>query len=156
MFDVHISTAYRLKEKFKQDNTVKRRVGLGRPRKTSFEDGAPMVEAHENDRFRIPEETCLDFNVSGRTVSRRLKESGLRARKAATKPHLKPEHREARMNWAVKYRRWTLADWSNVLFTDEASFSVSQRDGRVHCYRRTNERYLDNTVRETMNRDMVV
>ena len=72
LFDVHISTVYRLKVKFEQVNTVKRRVGSGRPRKTSFEDGARMVEAHENDRFRISEETCLNFNVSGITVSRRL------------------------------------------------------------------------------------
>ena len=44
------------------------------------------------------EETCLDFNLSERTVIRQLKESGLSAKKAATKPYLKPEHREARMN----------------------------------------------------------
>ena len=62
-----------------------------------------MVEAH--DRFRIPEETCLDFNVSGRTVSRRLKESGLRAKKASTKPYPKPEHREARMNCVLLFDR---------------------------------------------------
>ena len=62
LFDVHISTVYRLKEKFEQDNTVKRIVGSGRPRKTSLEADAQLVEAH--DRFRIPEETCLDFNVS--------------------------------------------------------------------------------------------
>ena len=98
LFNVHISTVYRLKEKFEQDNTVKRRVGSGRPKKTSFENDARMVEAHENYRFRISEKTCLNFNVSGITVSRRLKESGLRAKKTATKPYLKPEHREIRMN----------------------------------------------------------
>ena len=64
-----------------------------------------MVEAHENDRFRISEETCSNFNVSGITVSRRLKESGLRAKKAATKPYLKPEHREARKNCVPLFDR---------------------------------------------------
>ena len=101
LFDVHLFTVYRLKEKFEQDNTVKRRVGSGRHRKISFEDDARMVEAH--DHFRIPEETSLDFNVSGRTVSRRLKDSGLRAKKAATKPYLKPEHREARVNCVLLF-----------------------------------------------------
>ena len=96
LFDVHISTVYRLKVKFEQVNTVKRRVGSGRPSKKSFEDDARMVKAH--DRFRITEETCLNFNVSVRTVSRQLKESGMRAKKAATTPYMKPEHKEERMN----------------------------------------------------------
>ena len=152
IFNVHKTSVYRLKEKFDRDGTVKRRKGSGRPRKTSVHQDEDIVRLHEEDRFRIPAETASDLNLGSNTIKRRLKESGMKARKAAIKPRLKVQHRVARMQWAIEHRRWTLADWSNVLFTDEASFSLSKRDNRVFCYRRTHERYLDSTVRETINR----
>ena len=39
-----------------------------------------------------------------------------------------------------------------MLFTDEASFSVSSKDGRDFCYRRQYDRYLDCTISESRNR----
>ena len=56
------------------------------------------------------------------------------------------------MEWAVAHHRWTCAQWSRVLFTDEASFSVANKDGRFYCYRRQNERYAEGNIREHMNR----
>ena len=34
------------------------------------------------------------------------------------------------MRVAVTHHRWTCVKWSRVLFTEEASFSVANKDGR--------------------------
>ena len=86
IFNVHKTSVYRLKEKFDRDGTVKRRKGSGRPRKTSVHQDEDIVRLHEEDRFRIPAETASDHNLSSNTITRRLKESGMKARKAAIKP----------------------------------------------------------------------
>ena len=53
---------------------------------------------------------------------------------------------------ATQHQRWTNAQWSNVLFTDESSFSVSIGDNRLYCYRRSNERYIDDCIQQSPNR----
>ena len=90
--------------------------------------------------------------ASAQTVRWRLWEHGLKARKPASKPRLTQEHKKTRMLWAVAHHRWTCEQWSRVLFTDEASFSVTNKDGRFYCYRRQNEHYVVGNIREHMNR----
>ena len=152
LFNVNKTTVYRLQKKYEQTRSVKRSRGSGRPRKTTHEEDRDIVTIHENDRFKNPKATASDANLSVWTVRRRLKEQGLSPRKPACNPRLTVNHREARLQWAVIHRRWNLDQWSKVLFTDEASFSVSSKDGRDFCYRRQNERYLDCTISESRNR----
>ncbi len=45
-------------------------------------------------------------------------------RKRATKPLLKPKHRQKRLTWAKEKKNWTVAQWSKVLFSDESKFSI--------------------------------
>jgi len=152
LFNVNKSTICRLKQKYELKGSVRRSAGSGRRRKTTADQDKEIVALHENDRFRVPKETASGTNISARTVRRRLKEKGLCPHKPARKPRLTLKHREVRLQWAVTHRRWNLEQWSRVLFTDEASFSVSCKDGRVYCYRRTHERYIDSTISESMNR----
>ena len=148
---VNETTVYRIMRNFEEEGTVKRKKGSGRSRTTSQEQDEEIVQAHENNPFLIPAKTASTFNVSAQTVRRRLREHGLKARKPASKPRLTQDHKEARMEWAVAHHRWTCAQWSRVLFTDEASFSVANEDGRFDCYRRQNERYAEGNIREHMN-----
>ncbi len=46
-------------------------------------------------------------------------------RKRATKPLLKQKHRPNNLTWAKEKNNWTVAQWSNVLFSDESKFSIS-------------------------------
>ena len=124
---------------YEQTRTVKRSRGSGRPRITTNEEDKDIVMIHENDRFKNPKATASYANISVWTVRRRLKEQGLSPRKPACKSRLTVNHREARLQWAVIHRRWNLDQWSKVLFTDEASFSVSSKHGRDFCYRQQNE-----------------
>ena len=152
IFNISKKSVYKLIKKYNNEGTVKRTSGSGRHRKTTTEVDALIVQQHELNRFRSPSETAIEVNVSSRTVRRRLREQGLTARKPACKPLLKQHHREARLAWAATHQRWTQAQWENVLFTDESSFSVSIDDNRLYCYRRKHERYLDECINQSLNR----
>ena len=86
--------------------------------------------------------------ISGQTVRRRLRESGLRAMRPVIGPILKQRHRIARLAWARARRRWGLHTWQNILFSDESRFSLSLSDGRYRVYRRRGERVTNQCVYE--------
>ncbi len=46
------------------------------------------------------------------------------------------------MNWARRYRRWTLRQWSDIIFSDESVFVVEKIDRNMRVYRRVNERLV--------------
>ena len=56
------------------------------------------------------------------------------------------------MQWAVSHHRWTCEQWSRVLFTDEASFTVSTKDGQFYRYRQDNKCYLAENILDHTNR----
>ncbi len=46
-------------------------------------------------------------------------------RKRATKPLLNQRQHQKHLTWAVEKKNWTVAQWSNVLFSDESKFCIS-------------------------------
>lgn len=52
--------------------------------------------------------------ISQRTVQRRLAENELIARKPARKPKLTPAMIKKRLDWARKYKNFTIQDWEKV------------------------------------------
>ena len=75
-----------------------------------------------------------NIRISGQTVRRRLRESGLRARRPVVGPILKKRHRTMRLAWARARRRWRLHIWQHVLFGDISRFSLRFSDGRYRVY----------------------
>ena len=53
--------------------------------------------------------------VSERTVRRRPSEVGLGSYIAAEKPGLRPENVQLRMEWALRYKDWTIEDWKRMV-----------------------------------------
>lgn len=53
------------------------------------------------------------------TMRRRLNENGLKYRSTVKKPLLTEKHMEKRLSWAKENKN---RDWSNIIFSDEASF----------------------------------
>lgn len=89
--------------------------------------------------------------VSIRTVSRRVKELGYNSEKPLRKPLITSRQKENRIKFAKKYSTWTEEDWLNVLWSDEATFTVTcNRGGRVYRRKESDPldpRYLENTVK---------
>lgn len=66
--------------------------------------------------------------VSPRTVRRRLHSVGLTYGSMLPKPLLKLEHRQKRLAWAKENSE---RDWSNVVFTDEATININIKRKKV-------------------------
>ena len=59
--------------------------------------------------------------ISERTVRHRRSEAGLGSYVAAEKPGLRPENVTARLEWAIRYKDWTIEDWKRFIWSDESS-----------------------------------
>lgn len=69
-------------------------------------------------------------NVSVRTIQRVIRHRlHYRKVKARTKPHVNETQRKRRRDFAKKHKDWDLVDWRKVLWTDEATFSISDTRG---------------------------
>ena len=84
--------------------------------------------------------------VSPRTVRNRLREANIHPQRPAIRPTLLQRHREARLAWCRRHRRFNNRDWVEVLFTDESRFHIDSSDSRSRTYRRVGERYSDACV----------
>lgn len=124
-----------------QDNKENVEVNKGgRPRKLTVKDAemarlflkqkkarsAPMVTRMLNERLTQP--------VSAQTVRRALRNIGMDCGKKTKRPALKPQHKEARRRFAIKYREWTLEDWKRVVFSDESKFNRISSDGMQYFW----------------------
>ena len=89
-----------------------------------------------------------NIHISGQTVRRRLRDSGLRARRPVVGSIRIQRHRTrpARLASARTHRPWRLHTWQHILFSDEFRFSLRFSDG---CYRRRGERFTDQCVYES-------
>ncbi len=59
-------------------------------------------------------------------------------RKRATKPLVKQKHSQKHLTWAEK-KKWTVAQWSKVLFSDESTFCISFGNQGPRVWRKTGE-----------------
>lgn len=114
----------------------------GRPRASTEEDDLLIIAASVADPFMTAEEIRkeLALNISAKTIRRRLKEIGLRSCMAAQKPHLTTKQRKERLEFANSLKGWTVDDWSEVIFSDESSFST-RWDQKCRVWRPVNCRY---------------
>ena len=77
---------------------------------------------------------------SRRTITRRLREKGICARRPRKKLQLNREHQRCRRAWAVTHRGWTSEDWKRVVFSDEVKISIGS-DGCLYVWRRKGEEF---------------
>ena len=98
----------------------------GRPRVTSQRQDRHLRIIHLRDRMITAEETArrtpvlTNVRISGQTVRRRLRESGLRVRRLVVELILMQPQRTARLAWARACRRLGLHTWQHILFSDES------------------------------------
>lgn len=89
--------------------------------------------------------------VGVETVKRRLRAAGLYGRRPARKPLISEKNRKARLGFARKYERFTVADWSKVVFSDESKFVLFGNPGSQYVRRpkgsRFDKKYQQPTVK---------
>ncbi|GFX84824.1 esterase FE4 [Trichonephila clavipes] len=89
--------------------------------------------------------------VSRVTVSKRLHERGLFARRPAVCVPLTSTNRRVRLAWFRQHRDWSMDQWVTVLFTDESRFSLNINSRRTSIWREPGTRYLPCKVHEFDN-----
>lgn len=151
-FNVDRRTIGRLKSKFNHTGDVSDHHRSGRPRKTTAAEDREIRTTHLRDRFKSAKETSRNWignnNISSSTVLRRLASQGLRCRRPVVKQRLTDQHRATRLEWATRHRRWTLRQWSDIIFSDEKLFVIDKKNSRKRCFRRKNERFHQPNIHE--------
>ncbi|GFY52670.1 transposable element Tcb1 transposase [Trichonephila inaurata madagascariensis] len=94
----------------------------------------------KRDRF-IPK----DKEMSARTIRRRLQQSGLFARRPLLGLPLTQNHRRLRHQWCDERRMW-VAEWNEVVFTDESRICLQHHYSRIRVWRHRGKRMLNSCV----------
>jgi len=97
----------------------------------------------------------IGLPISERTVRRRRSEVGLGSYIAAEKPGLKPTHMKLRMEWALKYKDWTIEDWKRVIWSDESIEWIGVSPRRQWVIRPPGEKYNPKYVKKTFKGERV-
>ena len=145
-FGVSQSCIRNVWRRFQETQSYRRRPGAGRPRVTSAVDDRYLTICVRRNPFRSARRIQNEFRhatqitLSTQTVRNRLHEAGLNSRRPRVVPRMTADHRRHRLQWAREHSRWNIAQWSNVLFTDESRFTVDHADGGLRVWRGVGQR----------------
>jgi len=101
----------------------------------------------------------IDSEISEKTLRRRRSEAGLESYVAAVKPGLRSVNVAARLEWALRYKNWTVEDWKKVIWSDESSIWIGANPRRQWVIRpqgqRLNPRYVKKSFKSAQVKVMV-
>ena len=153
-YGCHISSIYRLMNKFLVTGSADDLPRAGRPKVTNPRQDRAIATVFRREPFTTAAEVARATignhggRVSERTVRRRIHGSGRYCRRPVKKPFLMAHHRRNRLNWAQLHINWRLAQWRRVLFSDECRVCVDPDSGRIRIWRRVGERYDEQNILE--------
>ncbi|GFW95928.1 transposable element Tcb1 transposase [Trichonephila clavipes] len=90
-------------------------------------------------------ETTVMQILSGRTIRRRLQQSGLSASRPLLGLPSTQYHIRLHRQWCDERRMWA-AEWNKVVFTDESRICLQHYDGRIRVWRHREERMLNSCI----------
>ena len=133
-------TLYKMKHEYVTHHSMKTRPRTWRPLSTTQKMDDAIVDAHDRNPFKYVSSTAADVKVSKYTVIRRLSDVKLQARRPVIKLKLTDQHKAIRFQCAREHIRWNLAQWNDVLFTDEVYFQVDRKHRSIFCYGKKDQR----------------
>jgi hypothetical protein len=111
-----------------------------------------MLTKNLTTRALTGQEIGLEFGLSARTIQRVLKRKGYRKVKPTVKPGLTEAMMEARYQFALRYKDWTLEDWKAVIWSDETSVILGHRRGGHRVWRTVKEAYNPHVKKQRWKR----
>ncbi|GFV01489.1 transposable element Tcb1 transposase [Trichonephila clavipes] len=84
-------------------------------------------------------ESVTHHSVSARTIRRRFQQSVLSTRHPSFGLPLTQNHRRLLRPWCEERRMW-VAEWNEVIFTNESRICQQHHDGRIRVWRHREER----------------
>jgi len=101
----------------------------------------------------------IDPKISEKTLRYRRSEADLKSYIAAVKPGLQSVNVTVRLEWALKYKDWTVEDWKKVIRSDESSIWIKANPRRQWVIRpqgqRLNSRYVKKSFKFAQVKVMV-
>ncbi|GFW73900.1 transposable element Tcb1 transposase [Trichonephila clavipes] len=141
----------RICDRWMQKGTTDRRGRSHSPQCTTSREKRQIVHMAVTDRS-VKSRTVAQHiasvtyhSVSARTIRRRLKQSGLSARRPLLGLPLTQNHRHRRRQWCDERRIW-VAKWNEVVFTDESRICLQHHDGRTRVCQRYISEVLEPVV----------
>lgn len=147
-FGVVKSSISRIKRRWENEQTLKRKAGSGRPRATTAQEDEEMINFLRENPLSSAVEAIehTNFPATKSTACRRIKNSELQCYYAARKPFLTNFHKEERVGFALQFlNREDI--WNRVIFSDEKTFK-SYYDGRMRVYRPRNTRFEERYIQQ--------
>ncbi|GFU32761.1 transposable element Tc3 transposase [Trichonephila clavipes] len=144
------TTVMRICGRWMQEGTTDRRGRSQPPQCTTSCEDRQTVRMSMTDRSvtsRTVEKhiESVTHSASARTIQRHLQQSGLSARRPLLGLPLAQNHRRLRRHWCDERRMW-VAEWNEVVFTDESRICLQHHDGRIRVLRLRGERMLNSCV----------
>lgn len=139
VYGINPRTAQKWIKRYRETGEVARRNSTGRKRVTSQDQDRRLVaEARANPHSTASQlRHATNYPGSRQTAIRRLQEANLHARRSAVKEFLSNDHKRLRLQFAGENVH---RDWTDVIFTDECTFS-SANNGPAVVYRPRGARF---------------
>ena len=122
----------------------------GKKLKVTREFEQRILKKVTTDRFGR-EKSCAyiaaECGCSAQTVWRVLRRHGYRKTKPTKKPCLTKAMKEARLQFAMQYKDWTIDDWKNVIWSDETGVVLHHRRGGYKLWRLAQENTKKSSIR---------
>ncbi|GFW53432.1 transposable element Tcb1 transposase [Trichonephila clavipes] len=121
-----------------------RKIGsrIGRDQTTVMRICDNWMQEGTTDRPHPPQGST---SLSARTIRRRLQQSGVSARRPLLGLPLTQNHKCLRRQWCDE-RRMRMAEWNEVVFTEESRICLQHQDGRIRIWRHRGERMLNSSI----------
>jgi len=92
----------------------------------------------------------FNVTVSRQTISRTLKNKGMKSGEKKKKPLLSAKNIKARLDFAKTHQHWTADDWERVIFSDETKINRFNSDGRTWFWSRDPNSLNEHSVQQTV------
>ncbi|GFU84955.1 transposable element Tcb1 transposase [Trichonephila clavipes] len=142
------TTIMRICDRWMKEGTTDQRGRSHPPQCTTSREDRQIVCMAVTDRSVTSRtiaqhiESVMHHSVSALTIRRRLQQSGLFARRPLLGLRLTQNHRRLHHQWCDERRKW-VAEWNEVVFTDESRICLQNHDGRIRVWRHRGERMLN-------------
>ncbi|GES85657.1 IS630 family transposase [Rhizophagus clarus] len=94
-----------------------------------------------------------NIEVSADTVCRILTRNGLVSRVKHKKPLLFKKYQIKWLNFAKRFKNWTISNWSKVVWSDESKFQIFGLDEHQYCWKKLGELLKNTHVKPTVKID---
>ena len=122
----------------------------GRPSVITQAVKGAILEAIRKDRYGREKTSGMlagEQGLSLSTVLRVLHRNGFRPYKTTKKPSLTEAMKEARYQFALRYKDWTIEDWKKVIWSNETSVVLNSRRGKIRQWRQPGEIFTQAYIR---------